>query len=150
MKYPRVQTKILAWIISIKIKMKTIITTACVIVAAVIFGFFLERGNEFDGEMLKASAYQIVEEKTEGVWDRKIEITQTHISDNAAIGTWASRDVWHWIAWREELGSWNILVSLDGFDCDELREVPDEYDLFFSEVTHAPSGEAYCYAHNSR
>lgn len=130
--------------------MKKLIIAIVVIAILVWVGIsFKDRGVN-DQDTLKAQAYTEVDEKTDGVWDKEIEISNVDESQNAVIGTWASRDVWHWIAWREELGSWNILVSLDGFDCDELREVPDEYDLFFSEVTHAPSGEVYCYAHDSR
>lgn len=132
-----------------KINMKKIIVGLLIIVALVVLVFIQKRDGAGQTE-LKEQVYAVVEAKTEGNWDKNIEIVETDQSGNVVIGTWSAGDVWQWIAWREDAGAWNILISLDGFDCEELALVPDAHDAFFSEVTHAPSGELYCYTHISR
>ncbi len=96
---------------------------------------------------LEAEVFEAVETKTAGVWDKKVALSKVDVSTNAAIGTWYANDAWHWLAWQGTDKKWQVLVSLDGFDCTELNAVPEEYSKFFYDTTHSPEGKLYCYAH---
>ncbi len=99
---------------------------------------------------LEAEVYETVDSKTEGVWDKKLTLNKIENSQKAAEGTWYANDVWGWIAWQESGEEWKVLVSLDGFDCDELATAPSEHTDFFHDSTHAPDGKSYCYSHAAR
>lgn len=105
--------------------------------------------SQKDQQELESIAFEAVDQKTKGQWDRKIEIRRVDESQNAVAGGWWAKDLWDWIAWRQTGGTWNVLVSLDGFDCKELDGIPSTYQAFFNNVTTAPSGEKYCYSHGS-
>ncbi len=106
--------------------------------------------NSNDQQVLESIAFAAIDQKTKGQWDKKIDIRRVDISQNAVEGGWWAKDRWHWIAWRQSGGSWNVLVSLDGFDCKELEGLPAQYESFFHELLYMPSGEKYCYSHASR
>lgn len=95
---------------------------------------------------LEAEVYKTVDSKTDRVWDRKLTLNKIENSQKAALGTWYANDAWAWIAWQGTDGEWKILVSLDGFDCEELNMVPSEYSNFFYDSTHF-NGKPYCYSH---
>lgn len=106
--------------------------------------------NQKDQQELEAVVFTTVNQKTNGLWDKKFDIQQTDNSQNAVEGGWFFKDRWDWIAWRQTGGKWSVLVSMDGFDCKELDSVPSQYGSFFHDRMYGPSGERYCYAHNSR
>lgn len=90
-----------------------------------------------------------VELDTKGLWDNQLEIREMHADKDAYIGSWVvARSYWGWIAWRDTNGPWQVLVSRDGFDCDELAAVPSRFNDFFRDVVTAPSGDQYCYRHD--
>lgn len=103
-----------------------------------------------DQQELKTIAFDVVNQKTKGEWDRELEIRSVDQSQNAVEGKWVAKDKWDWIAWREVGGKWNVLVSLDGFDCKELESIPSQYNNFFRDLMYRQSGEKYCYSHTSR
>jgi hypothetical protein len=106
--------------------------------------------TEKDKQTLESIAFAAVDQKTKGQWDKKIDIRRVDSSQNAVEGGWWAKDRWHWIAWRQSGGNWNVLASLDGFDCKELESLPAQYESFFRELLYMPSGEKYCYSHASR
>ena len=73
-----------------------------------------------------------------------IKINEVYYSGNAVKGNWILKDYWDWIAWRPVGGEWKILISLDAFDCDELDNIPKQYDYFFNDVVYNPPGHRYC------
>lgn len=97
-------------------------------------------------EGLEAEVYKTVDAKSDGVWDKKLTLSKIENSQNAAEGTWLANDAWGWIAWKGADQQWKIHVSLDGFDCEELKMVPSEYLNFFYNSTHI-DGKQYCYSH---
>lgn len=103
-----------------------------------------------DQQELQSMVFAAVDAKTAGEWDKKIEIAEIDQSKSAVKGKWISTDYWDWLAWHEDGGQWKVLVSLDGFDCQELETVPSDYNDFFQNVIYAPSGDKYCYSHASR
>lgn len=96
--------------------------------------------------ILKDAVMAAVNQKTKGQWDKKVFITRLNESEEAAVGSWLAKDYWDWLAWKDE-SAWKVLVSLDGFDCSELEQIPTVYHPFFQDVTTAPDGEKYCYSH---
>ncbi|MFA6511948.1 MAG: hypothetical protein WCV86_02395 [Patescibacteria group bacterium] len=103
-----------------------------------------------DQQALESVAFAVVDQKTSGQWDKRIDVGRVDASQNAVVGYWWARDRWQWIAWRQAGGDWNILVSLDGFDCTELESLPTQYESFFHNVIYISSGEKYCFSHTSR
>ncbi len=97
-------------------------------------------------EGLEENVYQTVDAETDGVWDKKLTLDKIEVSQNAAEGTWLANDAWGWVAWRDDDQNWKTLVSLDGFDCEELKKVPSQYANFFYDSTYV-NGTLYCYAH---
>lgn len=83
-------------------------------------------------------------------WDEKVEIEKMDTSLKAATGKWWASDAWDWIAWQLDNGSWKVLLSFDGYNCQELETVPSQYDDFFKDQIY-PSfwidqpNEKYCY-----
>ena len=106
--------------------------------------------SQKDQQALEDIVFTAVNQKTKGQWDKKIDVRRIDESQNAVEGGWWAKDRWDWIAWRQTGGNWNVLVSLDGFDCKELESLPAQYAVFFHERLYMPSGEKYCYSHASR
>lgn len=96
---------------------------------------------------LEAQVFKTIDAKTEGEWDKKVTVEGIESSKKAAQGKWYANDAWTWIAWQGTDAEWKVLVSLDGFDCNELNTVPSEYVEFFHDVTHVSEGKLYCYSH---
>ncbi len=92
---------------------------------------------------LQYNVFNAVNTKTKGVWNKRLEVTRVDQSGKAVEGKWVAKDYWDWIAWQDVSGTWKVLVSLDGFDCGELKNIPDQYTSFFHNVTY----EEYCYSH---
>jgi len=104
----------------------------------------VEAKPALDKKALEAAAYDAVNTKTKGVWDKKVEISTINESQKAVKGSWWAKDKWDWIAWQKDDGKWNVLVSMDGFNCKELDTVPSQYADFFKDVTNQ-FGKKYCY-----
>jgi len=85
---------------------------------------------------LKNTVSAIVNEKTKGVWDKRVEITSVDVSQKAVKGKWWASDAWDWIAWQGDDGKWNVLVSQDGFVCAELSNIPRQYNTFFHDAIY--------------
>lgn len=98
---------------------------------------------------LQSAVFTAVDAKTKGTWDKKLTVDRVDQSRQAASGKWLAKDSWDWIAWQQN-GSWQVLVSLDGFDCKELATIPGKYTVFFYDVTYQSSGQQYCYDHAAR
>ncbi|MCC7500203.1 hypothetical protein IT396_00090 [Candidatus Nomurabacteria bacterium] len=96
---------------------------------------------------LESQVFAAVDETQKGIWDKKLTVTRVHVSEKALEGKWYAKDAWDWIAWQKVDGSWEILVSPDGFDCKDLKIIPSQYSSFFYDVTHLSSGELYCYSY---
>lgn len=111
-----------------------------------------QAGNLSDEEEqdLKAAVYSEVHRKTKGIWEKRLGIDKIDLSNRAVIGNWWTKDEWTWIAWRQN-DKWNILVSLDGFDCAALERIPSEYASFFHDTIYNmweyPYDKLYCYSH---
>jgi hypothetical protein len=97
-----------------------------------------------DKKALETVAYDAVNTRTKGVWDKKVEIGTIHESQKAVKGSWWAKDKWDWIAWQKDDGKWTVLVSMDGFNCKELDTVPSQYADFFKDITNQ-FGKKYCY-----
>lgn len=100
-------------------------------------------------KFLKAK-YEKTKDPGYAAWDEKIDIKKIDPSQKAAIGKWWAKDAWDWIAWQQGDGKWKVLVSLDGFDCQELREIPTQYNTFFRDIIYGTDGEKYCYDHSNK
>lgn len=102
-----------------------------------------------DQQNLQTAVFASVDAATGGEWDKEVLMDETHASERAAKGKWVATDHWDWIAWKTIDASWNVLVSLDGFDCTVLETVPAEFDAFFRDVLY-PFGQdrPYCYEWN--
>jgi hypothetical protein len=87
-----------------------------------------------ENQKLSNAVYIAVEEKTKGKWDKKIDISAFDGTKKAAKGKWWAKDAWDWIAWLQDSGEWKVLISADGFICQDLKNVPSEYDDFFHDV----------------
>jgi hypothetical protein len=102
------------------------------------------------------AVYNKIDAKTNGNWDKELVILQRNNnpdqgSKQAAYGTWKAHDQWEWFAWLSMQGEWQVLVSLDGWDCDELDSIAYENQQFFNKVTYKlPTGEKYCYDHSDK
>ncbi len=100
---------------------------------------------------IKSAVSEKVDSATKGVWDYNFDISSVDLSQKAAVGLYQAKDWWDWFAWQDQSGTWNVLVSLDGWDCTELDKIPKEYQEFFdSNTTSLPqntTGERYCYDH---
>ena len=95
---------------------------------------------------LEAEVYKTVDAKSDGVWDERLVLDEIENSQKAVKGKWYANDAWSWISWQRSDGQWEVLVSLDGFDCEELTRVPSAYSEFFYDRTHL-NDEQYCYSH---
>ncbi len=93
---------------------------------------------------LEMKVYDKVDEKTNSIWDKKVTINETYQDNKAAKGKWWANDAWDWIAWKQG-GEWIVLVSMDGFDCNELKQIPEEYNEFFKNTIYDTSGNLICY-----
>lgn len=80
--------------------------------------------------------YEAVDLRTKGAWEKKVEISKVHHSKKAAKGSWWTTDRWGWIAWENNDGKWRVLVSADGFFCEELDEIPKQYNEFFEDMVY--------------
>jgi hypothetical protein len=98
-------------------------------------------------EGLEAEVFKTVDAKTAGVWDKRLSLDLVDDDKTTAKGKWYANDAWTWIGWQEADGNWKVLVNIDGFDCVELSDVPEEHVDFFHDVTHFPDGKAFCYDH---
>ena len=78
--------------------------------------------------------------------DNIINIDKVDISLKAASGKWWAKDAWDWIAWQQDDGKWNVLLSFDSFNCKELNNVPKQYDAFFRDIIYPSFSpeEKYC------
>ena len=94
--------------------------------------------------IVTSAVNDVVVNRQKTTWDKKVTIDSIDISQKAAKGFWWAKDRWDWIAWQKDDGSWNVLVSADGFSCKELESVPSQYADFFKDVTYQ-SGKKYCY-----
>lgn len=115
---------------------------------------FNSLNNNLDKENLKKVVYSEVEKSLQLLyntleWDKEVDITEIHPSHRAAKGLWSAHDVWDWIAWENNDNSWKVLTSHDGYDCQELDTIPEEYKDFFHDQIYKFSvlgkGEKYCY-----
>lgn len=109
---------------------------------------FIDLGTASDWQneksKLEIAVTEAVNLKIKGLWDKKGAVDQTDSSQKMAMGKWWAKDVWDWIAWKQDDGKWKILVSMDGFSCQELGNIPIAFTDFFKKVTH-PAGKKYCY-----
>jgi hypothetical protein len=56
-----------------------------------------------------------------------------------------AKDAWDWIGWGwDYTTSWTILVSKDGFDCKQLKQIPKEIEENFKSIIYQ-NGKKYCY-----
>jgi len=116
------------------------------------FGLFVFSGcntqQGVDTKALESSVFTAVDQVTKGVWDKELSVESFDASLKAAKGTWKASDVWQWLAWQNTDATWQVLVSLDGFDCAELETIPDVYAKFFHDEIYKFSENAkYCYDH---
>ena len=95
-------------------------------------------------DLLKAAVFATVNKKTAGDWDQKIVITKFNDTQTAAIGTWTKSDTWDWVAHQQANGQWKVLVSLDGFSCQETDDSPKALQSFFHDIFYR-FGKKYCY-----
>lgn len=95
-------------------------------------------------KMLSYAVYKAVDTKTNGVWDKKVDIDQFDATKKAAKGSWWAHDRWQWIAWQNDDKTWTVLVSMDGFPCPDLDTIPSTYQDFFQDVIFQ-FGKRYCY-----
>jgi hypothetical protein len=124
---------------------KRIGVTVSLIIIILLAGALLFGRSDTTKQELEDLVFSRIEEKTGGVWDRKLEISETNEDGGAVKGKWFAREAWDWIAWKKDEDTWQVLISMDGFHCDELAQLPKKYEGFFYDVVHAPSGEKYCY-----
>ena len=68
--------------------------------------------------------------------DYETQIIKSSPDHNAVIGKYRTSDSWFWLGWKEDNGSWKILVDLDGYDCKDLDTIPQKYSDFFYEQVH--------------
>lgn len=85
---------------------------------------------------LKDIVSSMVDKKTNGLWDKKVEITSINATQKAVIGKWWAKDAWDWIAWQKTDGNWSILISMDGFICKDLDNMPVQYNNFFHDAIY--------------
>jgi len=95
-------------------------------------------------QALRAVVSNKVDQETKGVWDKNLDIHAVDKSKKAVAGTWQAKDWWDWFAWQGAEDKWNVIVSLDGWDCTELDSIPNEYREFFKNNTYQlPDREEY-------
>ncbi len=100
-----------------------------------------------DHQSLRTAVFTAVNDATEGKWDKEVLVDEIHSSQRAAKGKWVAEDHWDWIAWTTDDTAWNVLVSLDGFDCDTLGRIPNKFDEFFKNILYQfDSTKPYCHA----
>jgi len=83
-------------------------------------------------------------------WDEKVDIEKMDTSLKAATGKWWAYDAWDWIAWQLDNGNWKVILSFDGYSCQELETVPSQYNDFFKDQIYPNLGgerssEKFCY-----
>ena len=104
-----------------------------------------------DEAVLKAAVEQKIDQETKGVWDKKFTINKVDPTQKGVVGTWWARDAWDWFAWKPDTGTWNVLVNLDGWDCEEWDSVPRELMDFMAKNTYQPPAAyhgRYCFDHS--
>lgn len=111
--------------------------------------FFSDIKDHVDAiaEKVKSTVYDTIDSITQGVWDKKVEVTLTHDSQKATKGFWWATDKWDWIAYEKEDGDRKVIVSKNGFNCDEIDAIPTQYVDFFKDVTYQ-LGKKHCYTKN--
>ncbi len=95
--------------------------------------------KEEEAEIIKL-AFLAVEEQTKGIWEKKVALGSIDSSLTAVKGYWWTSDMWDWIGWKDEKGHWKILVSSDGFDCKEGKNIPKQHAAFFRNVLYPNFG----------
>jgi len=104
-----------------------------------------------DKASLEAQVKAKVDKETNGNWDKTIQIDQVDKSQKAVHGSWWAHDKWEWFAWKSIQGEWQVLISMDGWDCSELDNISYDYQKFFNDNTYKlPGGERYCYDHQAK
>lgn len=97
-----------------------------------------------DTDRLKAAVFAHINKKTAGEWDKVFAITKFNSTQTAAIGTWQANDTWDWVAYKKPNNDWAVLVSLDGFKCQEIDTLTPELQNFFHDTLYR-FGKKYCY-----
>lgn len=95
---------------------------------------------------LRAAVTAAVDDATDSVWDKQVLIDEMDSSHSAAKGKWVAKDHWDWIAWQGSGSAWTVLVSLDGFDCARIEDIPARFDAFFKDRVYMYGAEKpYCH-----
>ncbi len=97
-----------------------------------------------DTDRLKAAVFAHINKKTAGDWDKVFAITKFNPTQTAAIGTWQANDTWDWVAYKKPNNDWAVLVSLDGFKCQEIDALTPELEDFYHDTIYR-FGKKYCY-----
>jgi hypothetical protein len=100
-----------------------------------------------DFEQLMGLVSTSADVRTHGEWDKKMEIHCVHVSLDAVRGYW-SRMGWPWMAWKKNSTEWQVVVGRDGFYCDEVEKIPEQYRDFFYDTTYFLDGSVDCRSRN--
>lgn len=110
-----------------------------------------------EAQRLDGLVYNKIDSTTNGIWDKEFAIQNVNQNQTAVAGYWKAKDSWDWFAWKNNSSDWQVMVSLDGWDCSELDSLPkDETTSFFLENTYQPPIESlgsegrYCTNHSER
>lgn len=82
-------------------------------------------------------------------WDKKVTVTKYSLRRDAYEGKWYRKEAWDWLAFKTENGTWKVLISRDGFDCAELKTIPENHIDFFKNITVDQEGKPVCYSKNA-
>lgn len=107
---------------------------------------------------LETQVYRIIEDTLQKqygsiVRDKKVEIISTSDDGMTAKGNRRAKDARPWIAYKIINGDWKILISIDGFDCDQLdvalQEMSTQQKKFIKDIVYNAEGGKICYKRNS-
>lgn len=77
-------------------------------------------------------------------WDDQITTDSINDDQTAIKGSWWMKDRWSWIAYKYQDNNWIVLVSFDGFDCNQVNRIPVAHNDFFADELYK-FGTKYCY-----
>lgn len=129
----------------LKIKTSNLVLVLLVLVGLLIVKSYLDGNTSLNKDVLKEKVLDVVETRTAGNWDQYVEIDQINEEESAAKGYWSAWDKWKWIAYLDENESWTVLISMDGFKCDQVDDIPAKYNVFFRDALYLDKSTKYCY-----
>ncbi len=109
-------------------------------------GMLLQKPNEpVQSETLSETVFEAIDQANNGVWDEKVDVVKINETEDAVYGHWYHWDQWYWLAWKDDQNKWNVAVDRDGFQCAQLDQIPQRYNVFFREVIYPTKSQRRCH-----